>query len=124
MGAKYGIGLDGRRLTISDLPPPDTKRWVVGWKAVVVAAVRGGLLSLEEACSLYALNFEEFRSWQRCVDHFGIKGLRTTKTQFYRELQTAALDARPPADSPARHIALATAERKPSTVATTTAVTS
>ena len=30
-------------------------------KAEVVAAVRGGLLSLEEACSRYALNSDEFR---------------------------------------------------------------
>jgi uncharacterized protein DUF1153 len=40
-------------LTIADLPSPGTKRWVPMRKAVVVAAVRGGLLSLEEACSRY-----------------------------------------------------------------------
>ncbi len=70
-------------MTVADLPLPDTKRWVVRRKAQVVAAVRGGLLSLEQACSRYKLNFEEFQSWQRCIDCFGVEGLRTTRTQFY-----------------------------------------
>lgn len=76
-------GPDGCRLTLADLPLPDTKRWVVRRKAVVVAAVRGGLLSLDEACRRYALNLEEFQSWQRCIDRFGPAGLRTTRLQFY-----------------------------------------
>jgi hypothetical protein len=49
------IGPDGSPLTIADLPPPGTKRWVPRRKAEVVAAVRGGLLSLQEACSRYSL---------------------------------------------------------------------
>jgi hypothetical protein len=80
---KRVIGPDGRCLTLADLPLPDTKRWVIRRKAEVVAAVRGGLLSLEEACSRYALNSDEFLSWQHCIDCFGIAGLRTTRTQFY-----------------------------------------
>ena len=40
--AKYVIGPDGSPLTISDLPAPGTKRWVIRRKAEVVAAVRGG----------------------------------------------------------------------------------
>jgi hypothetical protein len=83
MRRKHVIGPDGRRLTLADLPSPGTKRWVIRRKAEVVAAVRGGLLSLEQACSRYALNFEEFRSWERCIDRFGVKGLRTTRIQFY-----------------------------------------
>ncbi len=47
---KYVIGPDGSPLTIADLPPANTRRWVIRRKAEVVAAVRGGLLSLEEAC--------------------------------------------------------------------------
>src|SRR5947209_14648115 len=81
--AKYVIGPDGSPLTIADLPAPDTTRGVIRRKAEVVAAVRGGLLSLEEACSRYALNLEEFRSWERSIDRFGLKGLRTTRTQYY-----------------------------------------
>src|SRR5579864_5869717 len=59
---KYVIGPDGSPLTIADLPAPGTKRWVIRRKAEVVAAVRGGLLSLEEACSRYTLTVEEFLS--------------------------------------------------------------
>ena len=82
-GVKHVIGPDGRRLTLADLPSPDTKRWVIRRKAEVVAAVRGGLLSLEEACSRYTLNPDEFLSWQYCIDRYGLAGLRTTRTQFY-----------------------------------------
>ena len=59
---KYVIGPDGSPLTIADLPPSSTKRWVIRRKAEVVAAVRGGLLSLEEACSRYTLTVDEFSS--------------------------------------------------------------
>ena len=34
----YVIGPDGSPLTIADLPPPGTKRWVIRRKAEVVAA--------------------------------------------------------------------------------------
>ena len=57
---KQVVGPDGRRLTFADLPLPDTKRWVIRRKAEVVAAVRGGLLSLDEACDRYQLTNEEF----------------------------------------------------------------
>jgi len=80
---KYIVGTDGRRLTLADLPLPNTKRWVIRRKAEVVAAVCGGLLSLDEACSRYALTPDELSSWQRCIDRFGLAGLRTTRIQFY-----------------------------------------
>jgi hypothetical protein len=55
---KHVMGPDGSPLTIADLPAPGTKRWVIRRKAEVVAAVRGGLLSFEEACSRYNLTVE------------------------------------------------------------------
>jgi hypothetical protein len=64
---KYVIGPDGSPLTIADLPAPGTKRWVIRRKAEVVAAVRGGLLSLEEVCSRYTLTVEEFLAWQYSI---------------------------------------------------------
>ena len=67
---KYVIGPDGSPLTIADLPPPSTKRWVIRRKAEVVAAVRGGLLSLEEACARYTLTVDEFLSWQVSIDQY------------------------------------------------------
>ena len=84
-GEKYVIGPTGAPLTLSDLPPPETQRWVIRRKAEVVAAVRGGLLSLEEACSRYTLTVEEFLSWQQSIDSHGLAGLRTTRIQHYRQ---------------------------------------
>ena len=81
---KFVIGPDGSPLTIADLPPTSTRRWVIRRKAEVVAAVRGGLLSLEEACARYTLTIEEFLSWQASIDEHGLAGLRTTRIQQYR----------------------------------------
>ena len=69
---RYVIGPDGSPLTVADLPPRDTKRWVIRRKAEVVAAVRGGLISLEEACERYTLTVDEFLSWQRSIDKHGL----------------------------------------------------
>jgi Protein of unknown function (DUF1153) len=87
---KHVIGPDGSRLTLADLPAPDTVRWVIRRKAQVVAAVRGGLLSLEDACRRYALDRDEFLSWQMYIDRFGLAGLRTTRIQFYQSRRDAA----------------------------------
>ena len=78
------IGPLGEALTIASLPPADTRRWVVRRKAEVVAAVNGGLLSVDEACQRYTLSLEEFVSWQRAVDRSGMRGLRVTRIQDYR----------------------------------------
>jgi len=69
---------------LSDLPPPDTRRWVVRRKAQVVAAVRDGLLSLEDACRRYDLSAEEFRGWERALSTHGLRGLQTTRLGQYR----------------------------------------
>jgi Protein of unknown function (DUF1153) len=82
---KYVIGPDGSPLTVADLPAPSTRRWVIRRKAEVVAAVRGGLLSLDEACNRYTLTVDEFLSWQMSIDQFGLAGLRTTRIQQYRQ---------------------------------------
>jgi uncharacterized protein DUF1153 len=83
-GEKYVIGPTGAPLTLSDLPPGDTQRWVIRRKAEVVAAVHGGLLSLDEACSRYSLTNEEFLGWQKSIERHGLAGLRTTRLQQYR----------------------------------------
>jgi len=67
-----------------ELPESRTQRWVPRRKAQVVAAVQGGALSLDEACSRYALTVEEFLSWQRAIDKHGLAGLRATHAQDYR----------------------------------------
>ena len=83
-GEKYVIGPTGAPLTLSDLPPRETERWVIRRKAEVVAAVRGGLLTLDEACERYRLTNEEFLGWQKSIDAHGLAGLRTTRIQQYR----------------------------------------
>jgi hypothetical protein len=80
-------------MTIDDLPPPNTKRWVVRRKAEVVAGVRNGLISLEEACNRYSLSVEEFLSWQRLIEDHGMRGLRTTRLQQYRKGADGEWDA-------------------------------
>lgn len=80
------IGPLGEPLTLAMLPPPETTRWVVRRKAEVVAAVNGGLLSIDEVCERYRLTLEEFASWQRAVDRSGMPGLRVTRLQHYRDL--------------------------------------
>ena len=72
-------------VTADRLPSPDTKRWVARRKAEVVAAVRNGVLTLEEACRRYHLTVEEFQSWQAMIERHGVRGLRVTRIQQYRE---------------------------------------
>jgi len=75
----------GRPMTLSDLPPINTKRWVIRRKAEVVAGVRSGLITLEEACKRYSLSIDEFLSWQRLMESHGVRGLRATRIQDYRQ---------------------------------------
>jgi len=79
------IGPSGERITLRDLPRPDTVRWVIRRKAELVAAIRGGLLTLEEACELYLLSEEELESWSSSLSRHGLPGLRCTKLQYYRK---------------------------------------
>jgi Protein of unknown function (DUF1153) len=81
---KSVVGPDGKILTLDDLPPPDTERWVARRKAEVVAAVRAGLLTLEEACTRYSLSSEEFTTWEQAIEKHGLGGLRVTRIQDFR----------------------------------------
>jgi hypothetical protein len=78
------VGPDGNVLTIADLPPPDIPRWVPRRKAELVAAVCGGLISLNEACIRYRLSPEEFSAWKTALDHAGLAGLQTTRPRWRR----------------------------------------
>jgi len=79
------------RASSPELPPPDTKRWVARRKAVVVDAVRNGIISLDEACRRYELSVEEFLAWQRAIESHGVAGLRVTRLQIYRDTPPARL---------------------------------
>ncbi len=69
---------------LNELPPPDTKRWVIRRKAAVVAAVKNGAITLDDVCWLYDISVEEFLTWQETIEKRGIRGLRVTKLQEFR----------------------------------------
>jgi hypothetical protein len=77
---------DGRVLTLADLPPRDTRRWVASRKAVVVAAVEHGLITRQTALDRYSLSDEEFDLWQNAANRFGVEALKVTTIQRYRQL--------------------------------------
>jgi hypothetical protein len=80
------VGPLGEPLAFETLPSPETKRWVARRKAEVVAAVNGGLMTIDEVCERYALTLEEFSSWQRAFERSGVPGLRVRRAQHYRDL--------------------------------------
>lgn len=86
-------------LALETLPAPDTKRWIPRRKAIVLAALRIGLLRIDEACERYGLSADEILSWQRLVERHGVTALRTTRLQIYRssEKQAERSDDSPPA---------------------------
>lgn len=67
-----------------DLPPANTKRWVARRKAAVVAALRSGGITMEEACRRYALSEEELLDWQRAFQAHGLPGLRANSLRARR----------------------------------------
>ncbi len=80
----------GEILTVKMLPPANTVRWVPRRKVQVVCAVRGGVISRQEACDRYGLSDEELFSWERLLDDHGLRALHATKTQHYRQAATSA----------------------------------
>jgi transposase-like protein len=73
----------------TELPPPDTKRWVARRKAAVVTAVQSRKITVDEACRRYQLSEGELLAWQRAFDTYGERGLRATRLQQYRGASTA-----------------------------------
>lgn len=84
------IGPLGELLTLASLPPGNTTRWVARRKAEVVAAVDGGLLTVDEVLRRYELSLEEFQSWRHMMDRAGVPGLRVAHIQRERELRRRA----------------------------------
>jgi hypothetical protein len=81
---KSVVGPVGEPLTIDDLPPPDTKRWVTRRKAEVIAAMRGGLITRQEVCNRYGISNDELQAWEELFDQHGMRGLKTTRLQLHR----------------------------------------
>jgi hypothetical protein len=71
---------------LAGLPPAETKRWSCRRKAAIVAALRAGVLSWQEASERYMLSLEELSAWEAALDRNGIPGLRVTRLQIYRDI--------------------------------------
>ena len=79
-------------MTGTSRSPPGPRRWVPQRKAEIVAAVRGGYLSLEEARKRYALSMEEYLTWQREIDRVGLAGLRVYRPQPRQPVESRFTD--------------------------------
>ena len=91
--ARYVIGPDGSALSLADLPPPgNSGRWVVRRKAVVVAAVRGGLLSIEDACEHYALTLHRWLSGLEANREEAIRLTDEVRYRIYRIYFAGAIE--------------------------------
>jgi hypothetical protein len=69
---------------VIELPPENVRRWTVRRKAAVLNAVKAGEVTREEICRRYQISLEEFLSWQRDYQSYGLHGLRSTRLQIYR----------------------------------------
>ena len=76
---------NGEVMSLADLPPRNTRRWVESRKAAVVRGVAYGLISHGEALKRYALSEEEFHEWVTAVARHGEDALKATNTQKYRQ---------------------------------------
>ena len=76
---------DGSMMTRADLPSPQTRRWVASRKALVVKAVKYGLLSEPEALNRYGLSGEEYTSRANAVEAHGEAAMKAACIQKYRQ---------------------------------------
>ncbi len=83
------VGPNGQALSLSSLPKTNTTRWVTSRKAQVIAAIKGGLLTLDEASARYQLTLDELSDWQSSLERHGTRGLRATFVQQYRHMRGA-----------------------------------
>ncbi len=79
------VGPSGETLTLENLPAADTtRRWTMQRKAQVITAIRGSLITKEEACVRCDISAEELSSWETLLDKHGLSALQTTTLQKYR----------------------------------------
>ena len=76
---------DGTTMSRADLPDHKTRRWVASRKALIVQAVDAELITAQEACQWYDLSEEELASWRVAVADHGVRALRATSVQNYRQ---------------------------------------
>ena len=86
---RYIVRSDRTVFTVADLPPAETRRWTMRRKAEIVEAVRGGLITAEEAGARYTLTAAEFHSWQRAIERSGRPGLNAKRAHNDRRAAAA-----------------------------------
>ena len=62
----FFIGPDGKAIKLDHLPRRGLAPWRPRDKAMVVAAVRRGSMSLDQAFRRYGLSIERYLCWYRC----------------------------------------------------------
>jgi uncharacterized protein DUF1153 len=69
----------GTVLTRHDLPKRDERgRWTMAYKAIVAAAIKNNVISMEEAGDLYHTTSRELTRWIKLLDSGGLSALRAT----------------------------------------------
>lgn len=71
----------GNVITPNDLPSPETIRWTPNKKFIVVQAIKGGLITKEEALDRWGMLENELRIWEEGFKSHGVNGLKTTHYQ-------------------------------------------
>lgn len=76
---------DGTIISLADLPPPGTTRWVASRKARVVHGVLCGLITRGDALTRYDLSDDEFQEWMTAITEHGEDALKATRLKDYRQ---------------------------------------
>ena len=77
-------------LSLQELPAMQSIRWVWRRKVELVVAVRGGLISFEEARQHFSLSTDEFQAWESDLDRYGSSGLRVSRRRNERNMDSSS----------------------------------
>jgi len=87
--AAGSVASHGGTVTLDSLPKSNATRWVTSRKSQLIAAIRDGLLTIEEAAIRYRLTLDELTEWQAAFERHGPKGLKATLVQQFRHVRRA-----------------------------------
>ena len=76
---KVARDLRGNVIAPYDLPPAHGVRWTPLRKVDLIAAILGGVITLDEAKARYALTTEELSEWRRGLAAGACGGLKATR---------------------------------------------
>lgn len=76
--------VQGVVISIADLPPSNNMRWTALRKRIIVYAVEGGLIGVEDCEKRWGISADEFHTWRSMFYAHGANGLKVTKCQELR----------------------------------------